>query len=104
MPLTMRADTLEYATATITTDHDITGKVIEVALPVTNVAPSTWQPAEVVSVTPGTGSKYTAKYRVLIGPTGAFTLTAGTYDWTVRLTDDPEIPVRKVDQLIITAA
>lgn len=103
MPLTMRADTLEYATATITADHDITGKVIEVALPSTGVAPSAWIAATVVTVEP-VGSTFRAKYRILIGPAGQVTLTAGTYDWTVRLTDDPEVPVRKVDVLTITSS
>jgi hypothetical protein len=100
----MRADTLEYATATITADHDITGKVIEVSLPVTANPPVTWVAADVVEVTAEAGGRYKAKYRVLIGPAGQFTLTPQVYDWTVRLTDDPEIPVRKVDQLTITAA
>lgn len=104
MPLSMRADTLEYATATITADHDITGDTIEVSLPVTSNPPVTWVAADVVEVTAGAGGRYTAKYRVLIGPSGDFTLTPATYDWTVRLTDDPEVPVRKVDQLTITAS
>lgn len=104
MPLSMRADTLEYATATIEVDHDITGKVIEVSLPVQSNPPVSWVASDVVSVIEGAGGRYKAKYRVLIGPAGDFTLTAGTYDWTVRLTDDPEIPVRKVDQLTIVTS
>lgn len=103
MPLSMRADTLEYATAKITADHDITGKTIEVSLPATGNAPSTWVAADVVDVSPISG-KWTATYRVLIGPAGDFTLTPGIYDWTLRLTDTPEVPVRKVDQLTITAS
>lgn len=102
MPLTMRADTLEYATATITADHDLTGKAIHVSLPSTGVAPSAWIAAEVVLVEP-VGSMSRAKYRILVGPAGDITLTPGDYDWTVRLTDDPEVPVRKVDKLTITA-
>lgn len=104
MPLSMRADTLEYATATITADHDITGKTIEVSLPAAGNAPSTWVAADVVDVTPVAGDRYIAKYRILIGPAGQITLTPGSYDWTVRLTDTPEIPVRKVDVLTITSA
>lgn len=107
MPLTMRADTLEYATASITADHDITGKVIEVALPPTGTTPSAWVEADVVSVASVPGSKWKATYRVLIGPTGDFPLSAAgsspaIYDWTVKLTDTPEIPVRKVDTVTIT--
>jgi len=103
MPLMMRADTLEYATATITADHDITGKTIEVSLPAAGNAPSTWVPADVVNVAPVSGGRFTATYRVLIGPAGDFTLPPGIYDWTLRLTDTPEVPVRFVDKVTITA-
>lgn len=103
MPLTMRADTLEYVTATITADHDITGDLIHVALPIKNAAPDTWQAATVLSVVESTPGKWTATYRVLIGPGGTFALTPETYDWTVRVTDTPETPIRKVTQVTVSA-
>lgn len=107
MPLSMRTDTLEYATATISTNHDITGKVISVAVPAAGAAPTVWQPATVVGVAdtgiPG-APEWTATYRVLIGPTGTFALAPGIYDWTVKLTDTPEVVVRFVDKLNISAA
>lgn len=103
MPLTMRADSTEYATATVSADHDITGSAIEVSLPITNTTPSTWYDAEVLGVTQ-VGQRWTAAYRILIGPAaGVTSLAAGTYDWTVRITDDPEVPVRKVGTVTITA-
>jgi hypothetical protein len=102
MPLTMRADSTEYVTATITADHDITGTTISVSLPTANTAPTTWYVAEVVSVAP-ISSSWRATYRVLVGPAGAIQLTPGTYDWTCRLTDDPEVPVRKAGVVTITA-
>lgn len=105
MPLTMRADTTEYVTATVTADHDLTGVGISVAVPVTNVAPTTWYSASVQSVVSTLGgSRWVATYRILIGPSGgAVQLTAGSYDWTVKVTDSPEVPIRKAGVLTITA-
>ena len=107
MPLTMRADTTEFATATVSADHNINGATIMVSLPVAGVAPSVWYPAEVLGVVANSGStRWTATYRVLIGPVGGVTqLAAGTYDWTVKITDNPgpEVPIRKVSVLTITA-
>lgn len=91
----IRADSTEYATATITASHDLSANTIEVALPETGQAPSVYLLAEVTgSVDQGNG-KWVTTYRVLLGPGGAKTLTKGTtYDWVVKVTDDPEIPVR----------
>lgn len=97
MPLTIRPDSTEYVTATVTADHDITGDAIDVALPVTGVAPTTWIAADVLSVVESAG-KWVATYRILVGPaSGDVSLEVGTYDWVVRVTDAPEVPVRKVD-------
>jgi hypothetical protein len=104
MPLSMRADSTEYVTATVTADHDITSAAISVALPVTNTAPTTWYTATVTDVKAVAGRSQ-ATYRILLGPAGGVTqLTAGSYDWTVRLTDNPgpEVPVRKAGILTIT--
>jgi hypothetical protein len=105
MPLKLRADSLEYVTATLSTDHDITGDVIAVALPTSGAAPSTWVPATVLDVTevPPSSGRWTARYRILIGPGSPdISLAVGEYDWTVRLTDDPEAPVRLVDKIIVS--
>lgn len=104
MPLTMRADSTEYVTATVTADHDINGKSIDVSIPVTNTAPTTWYPATVIGVVANSGStRWTATYRLLVGPAGGVTqLSVGSYDWTCRLTDTPEVPVRKAGVLTIT--
>lgn len=37
--------------------------------------------------------------RVLVGPGGTITLTPERYDVWLRITDDPEIPVRKIGSL-----
>lgn len=105
MPLTMRADSTEYATATVTADHDIKDATIEVALPVANTAPTTWYPAEKLT-TVQIGQRWQTTYRILLGPAGGVTqLAAGLYDWTLRVNDvpGPEKPVRKVSVVTITA-
>jgi hypothetical protein len=105
MVLSIRADSTEYATATVSADHDITAATVEVALPVTNTPPSTWYAATKVG-TVQVGARWTCTYRILIGPAaGVTSLSAGNYDWTVRLTDTPgpEVPVRKVGVVTVTA-
>lgn len=107
MVLLMREDTLEFAQATITVDHVITVDTpIEVALPVANAepAPGDWNAATVTGVTNAVADRWTATYRVLIGPTGTIELPVGIYDWTVRLTDSPEIPIRFAGTLQVTPA
>ncbi|MGH3536320.1 MAG: hypothetical protein ACRDQG_16635 [Pseudonocardiaceae bacterium] len=102
MPMTIRADSTEYATATITADHDITGDVINIALPVKGGDAVTWTTATVTGVTAGTGT-WTATYRILLGPAGGdIALDPGAYDWLVKVTDDPEQPVRKADTITVT--
>ncbi|MGH3499541.1 MAG: hypothetical protein ACRDQA_01370 [Nocardioidaceae bacterium] len=85
--------------ATVTGGVDITGSPIDVALPTTATEPTTWISAEVVSVVASGSGRWTATYRLLIGPAAPTTLAAGTYDWWRRVTDSPEIPVTKVGML-----
>ena len=102
MPMTIRADSTEYVTATVTADHDITGDILEVALPVKGQEPTVWTAATVLSVAESTPGKWTATYRLLMGPTGGdIALAAGSYDWLLRVTDTPEQPVRKVDTITV---
>ena len=93
----IRADSTEFIYATVTADHDLTSATLHVALPVTGVAPTTWYEATVTDVAQigSSPTKYKATYRLLVGPSGgATTLTAGTYDWVLRVTDSPEQPIR----------
>ncbi|MGH3500282.1 MAG: hypothetical protein ACRDQA_05180 [Nocardioidaceae bacterium] len=88
----------EYVTASVTAQVDITGSVINVALPSKGVEPVTWLTTEVTSVVQASG-KWTATYRVLVGPVGDVTLVAGKYDWWRKVTDNPEVPVANVGTL-----
>lgn len=102
--MNIRTDSTEYVYSTVTADHDLTGKTIEVALPVAGTAPDTWYAATVTNVVENASTaSWTATYRILVGPSGGLlTLGAGTYDWTFRLTDSPEQPVRKTGSVIAT--
>lgn len=102
MPMTIRADSTEYVTATVTADHDITGDPIDVATPVKGAAPSVWTQATVLAVDSSVAGKWTATYRVLMGPAGgAIALDPGSYSWILRVTDNPEQPVRLVDTITV---
>lgn len=103
--MNIRTDSTEYIYSSVTADHDLTGKVIEVGLPVKNEAVTTWYDAEVtgVSQTSSSPARWTATFRLLIGPGGGVTtLSEGSYDFTMRLTDSPEIPVRKAGSVSVT--
>lgn len=100
--MSIRADSTEYRFATVTTSHDLTGVNIQVAFPVTGQAPETWYNTTVMSVAESSG-KWTSKYRILIGPDeGDVALEAGTYDWTIKIQDNPETPVLKVGKFQVT--
>ena len=75
-----------------------TSDTVQFAFPATGVAPTVWFSGSWETTTAGT---YIA--RVLVGPaSGVVTLVAGTdYDVWVKITDSPEVPVRKL--ITITA-
>ena len=101
MPLQLRADSTEYVTATVTADHDISADTFDVCLyPQGSTGAETWLTASVLGST-NDGTKWTITYRILVGPNGGLvTLVKGTtYDWLLRVNDNPERPVRKVDQV-----
>lgn len=103
--MNIRADSTEYVKSTVSVDHDITGKTIQVALPAANTAPTTWVDAEVLSTTSDGAGTWTSTYRILLGPaSGDITLSAGTYDWTVKVVDTPEVPVRKSGVVVVTVS
>jgi len=102
-PLKMRQDSLVYVKGSISVDHDLTGFPVYVAMPQAYKPPalSDFQPATVTDVTADDGI-WTVAFRILIGPGGSITKGAGLYDWTVKLTDSPEVPVMKGGQIQIT--
>lgn len=101
--MNIRTDSTEYIKSTITVDHDLTGKTIQVALPAAGVVPTTWFNSTVTDVTEAPTGIWTATYRLLVGPAGgALVLTEGTFDWTVKVTDTPEVPVRKAGTVVAT--
>lgn len=108
--MTIRADSLEYVTGEVIGDHDISADTVEVSVPLTTTNPVTYYPATVLgtvqSVDPVTDTDiWTLTYRVLVGPGAAADITIpanGSYDWTVRVTDDPEIVVMLADTIKVT--
>ena len=75
--------------------YNPTGDVVRFAFTTgPNVAPTTWY---VGSWETSAGPVYIA--RCLVGPAGAATLAVGTYTVWLKITDNPEVPVRQVGQL-----
>lgn len=72
-----------------------TSDTIQFAFPATTVQPSVWYSGSWETIS---GVYYA---RCLVGPTGGVvTLTVGnSYDVWVKITDSPEVPVRKVTTL-----
>lgn len=92
--------TKEYVKTTVTTSVGaaVTGDIVEFAFPQEFVAPvaGDWDAGAWVA-----GTSYDA--RILVGPGTSVVLAPGGYDCWVRVTDNPEIPVRKFDTLYVNA-
>lgn len=92
--LTILAQSLEYVQVQVSAPgvngpYDPTGDVVQFAFEPSSAAPSTWY----------TGSWFTPVANTyfaqcLVGPSGAVTLTPGTYTIWIKITDSPEIVVR----------
>lgn len=77
-------------------DYDPTADNVEFACPVAGGTPTVWISGIWEEVE---GSFFALG---LIGPGTGMTLSAGEYDVYIRITDSPEVPVKKVDRLKIT--
>lgn len=79
-----------------------TADVVEMAFKSDGTEPSTpdWKTA--AWETDATTDPDTYYARCLVGPGGTVTLTDGSYDVWVRVTDSPEIPVKKAGRLVVT--
>lgn len=75
--------------------YNPTADTLKFSLPTKGSQPSTWVDGEWETV----GRDYFAM--VLVGP-GGVNLTAGDYDVYVKITDSPEVPVRKLDFVRVT--
>lgn len=100
MAATIPAVSTEYLHGPVAASVPLDTQTVEVAiLPKGQVAPddtTVWTPAE------WTGDVGTSRtWRLLIGPGTQLPLTPDTYTVWVRITDSPEIPVRKHDSLTI---
>ena len=84
---------LEYVRSAVARDDasDPTGDVVKLAFMSTTANPGSgdWKTSDWETVS---GIYYA---RCLVGPGGTVTLTAGDYHVWVKVTDNPEIPVRK---------
>lgn len=88
MPLEIDRLSREYVYWPIVTDNVISGATAEVALladPTAHPEESDWETAEI----------FVNEVRILLGPGGTVELSPGDYQSWVRITDNPERPVRK---------
>jgi len=104
----LEPETQEKVEGTVTADSDLTGDTVEWSFPLTGERPTTWDAGswdgsatEDASTAPSTWSQVTAS--PLIGASGATVelATGVTYDAYVRITDVPEIPVRRIGKVRI---
>jgi hypothetical protein len=107
MALTVSSLTTEYVRVQVAVKDsgefvDPTSDLVQMAFPLPGVEPSggDWQAASWESDVGTTPPSYFA--RCLVGPLGTVILADGTYDVWVKITDTPEIPVRKVGALVVT--
>lgn len=96
----IRHGSLEYLPIKVTATklgnpYDPTGDVVQVALPVINAAPTDWKDGVWQTVD---GNFFA---NILVGPGGDFDLDVGNYDILVKITDNPEIPLKRAGMLSI---
>jgi len=98
-------ESLEYVHvavgAAFGTAIDPTADTVQMAFPVHGVAPVTgdWKSANWLADSTLSPSVYYA--RCLVGTGGTIALIAGDYDVYLKITDNPEIPVRLVGRLSV---
>jgi hypothetical protein len=82
----------EYLLVTVTADVNVLDDVVAWSFTAPAVDPSVW-----------TAGDWDAdgKARILLGPGGSLTLAKGMWEVWLKVTDSPEIPVRRVGQLIV---
>jgi hypothetical protein len=100
---TLSALSTEYlryqVTATVGgNSYNPTSDTIQFAFPLTGVTPVTWYSGTWEAIA---GSFYA---RILVGPSsGVISLASGSvYDVYIKITDSPEIPVRKVSTITVS--
>lgn len=100
----MSALSLEYVRVRVQatengTPEDPSGDLVVMAFPVSGVAPVSgdWKSAGWETDATTTPDTYYA--RCLVGPSGTVTLSAGTFDVWVKVTDNPEVPALKAGLL-----
>lgn len=105
--LSQSVDSLEYVLVPVSLKEsglliDPTSDTVSLAFTAEGVAPVTgdWQTGTWETDATTTPDTYSA--RCLVGPNGDVTLAVGVYDVWVRVTDSPEVPVRKAGNLRIT--
>lgn len=104
--LTQSVLSVEYVKVPVSAEEsgaavDISADVVEMAFTLQDVAPLSgdWEAAAWETDVTTTPDTYLA--RCLVGPGGTATLAAGVYDVHVRVTDTPEIVVRRAGNLEI---
>lgn len=81
----------EYILISVTADVVVTDDPVAWAFTDPGVDPSAWT----------AGDWAGSRARILVGPGGSVTLTKGLRDVWLKVTDSPEIPVRKVGQISV---
>jgi hypothetical protein len=81
---------------------DLSADTVEMAFLTSSAAPTSgdWRAASWDVDSTGSPARYRAQ--CLVGPGGTAELAAGVYNVWVRVTDNPEVPVRRAGQLRIT--
>lgn len=99
--ITISASSLEYVRCAVKSTlngapYNPTNDAVQFSFTTGPSAPGTWNTGswETDSVA---GTQYIA--RCLVGPSGTITLTPGTYTIWVKITDNPEVPVKQPGQL-----
>lgn len=106
MPVTLSTASLEYVRVPVSATVngaavDPTSDTVKFAFKSDGTTPVSGDFVAGSWETAVTGTVTTYLARCLVGPSGTTTLAAGTYQIWVKVTDNPEVPIRAVDWLTI---
>jgi hypothetical protein len=91
MQLRISSLSKEYLLIAVIADVVVTDDPVAWAFTDPDVDPTSWT----------SGDWEGTQARILVGPGGSVTLTKGTHDVWLKVTDSPEVPIRRVAQISV---
>ena len=98
----LEKESIEQMETTVTSTVDPTEDVVSWSFPLHGVRPTVWHAGTWQTATGSAGAYSAVAVSPTVGATGAtVVLTAGTYGVYLKITDNPEVPVRRIGPMVV---